>query len=296
MNKVSPVSISVVIPTYGRNKVLTETIDAVLRLNAPPTEIIVVDQSARHCKQTDRQLGLWQEEARIKWMRLLEPSIPRAMNQGLLAAKNELVLFLDDDIIPSASLVMAHQEAHFKYAANLIAGRVLQSWHNGAPDSAGTPFGFNSLESHETCEFMGGNFSVVREEALKIGGFDENFVKVAYRFEAEFAHRWRVSGRRIWYESSALIHHLKVSDGGTRAFGDHLRSVGPAHTVGAHYFLLKTGGLKSLPGVIIRIVRSVKSRHHLMQPWWIPVALISEVLGLVWAAWLVILGPRHLQS
>ena len=32
-------------------------------------------------------------------------------------------------------------------------------------------------------DFMGGNFSVRREIALKLGGFDEQFVSVAYNFE-----------------------------------------------------------------------------------------------------------------
>ena len=38
---------------------------------------------------------------------------------------------------------------------------------------------------------MGGNFSVRRDIALRLGGFDEQFVRVAYNFEAEFAHRLR---------------------------------------------------------------------------------------------------------
>ena len=37
--------ISVAIPTYGRDEVLVETITALLSLNPPPSELIVVDQT-----------------------------------------------------------------------------------------------------------------------------------------------------------------------------------------------------------------------------------------------------------
>ena len=79
---------------------------------------------------------------------------------------------------------------------------------------------------------MGGNFSLSRIAALEIGGFDENFVRVAYRFEAEFAYRWRRSGRCIRYEAAGLIHRLKIGSGGTRTFGDHLTTLRPDHSWG----------------------------------------------------------------
>ena len=60
---------------------------------------------------------------------------------------------------------------------------------------------------------MGGNFSINRRAALKIGGFDENFVRVAYKFEAEHAYRWRKSGHRVYFEPNACIHHLKAAAG-----------------------------------------------------------------------------------
>jgi len=44
---------------------------------------------------------------------------------------------------------------------------------------------------------MGGNFSVKRDLALRLGGFDENFVHVAYRFEAEFCDRAISAERRF---------------------------------------------------------------------------------------------------
>ena len=40
-----------------------------------------------------------------------------------------------------------------------------------------------------------------------------------------------------------------------------------------------------------RILRSVRTRHHLRRPWYIPVTLIAELWGLCWAWMLARKGP-----
>ena len=66
---------------------------------------------------------------------------------------------------------------------------------------------------------MGGNFSIRKDVALRLGGFDQNFVRVAYRFEAEFARRYTSDGRQIWFDPRACLHHLKEHDGEPAASG-----------------------------------------------------------------------------
>jgi GT2 family glycosyltransferase len=293
---VSSAAVSVVIPTYRRDRVLVDTVEALLRLATPPAEIVLADQTARHDAAAERALRGWHEGGQVRWLRLAVPSIPRAMNQGLWAATGPIVLFLDDDIRPDAELVAAHARAHAAQPGELVAGRVLQPWHEGRPDADGdAPFGFNALAPRTVTEFMGGNFSLPREAALALGGFDENFVRVAYRFEAEFAWRWLQSGRRIRYEPAALIHHLKVPAGGTRTFGEHLTTVRPDHAVGAYYYALKTQRWRGLPGALRRLGRSVATRHHLRRPWWIPLTLVAELRGFFWALLLLARGPRYLR-
>lgn len=41
---------------------------------------------------------------------------------------------------------------------------------------------------------------------------------------------------------------------------------------------------------------SVKTRHHLRRPWWIPVTFFAEGLGFLWALSLALRGPRLLPS
>ena len=72
------------------------------------------------------RLRAWDESGAIRWMRLAEPSIPRAMNDALEAAASGLVLFFDDDLIPGANIVAAHVNAHKDDATWAVAGQVLQ--------------------------------------------------------------------------------------------------------------------------------------------------------------------------
>src|ERR1041385_2066784 len=81
-------------------------------------------------------------------------------------------------------------------------------------------------------------FPVTRSRCVELGGFDENFVGAAYRFETDFALRVAAAGGRIWFEPHASIDHLKLSTGGLRSYGDHRTSASPFHSAGDYYFAL----------------------------------------------------------
>src|SRR5439155_254406 len=119
-----PPGVSVVIPTYRRENVLLDTIAALLRLEDAPEEILVIDQTSEHDEITRDRLARWDAEGRIRWIRLDTPSIPNAMNRGLLLSSRPVVLFVDDDIVPADNLVAAHRRAHSDASVAAVAGRV----------------------------------------------------------------------------------------------------------------------------------------------------------------------------
>jgi glycosyltransferase involved in cell wall biosynthesis len=291
-------SLSILIPTYGRDHVLIDTISALLALPPPgPNEIVILDQSSHHSEECEAQLSRWHQSQKIRLMRLPTPSITIAMNLGLVVAKSTHVLFVDDDIIPDPELLSAHLSAARRFPKSLIAGRVLQPWHHGELDPENSPFCFNSLVERDHHEFIGCNFSLDRCTALEIGGFDRNFVKVAYRYEAEFAFRWLRAGHRIRYEPKALVHHLKIPSGGTRSHGEHLTTIRPDHSVGRYYFYWRTCSAPlALVYSLSSFLRSVYTRHHSRKPWWIPLTLLAELRGFLLSCKLALLGPKLQQS
>jgi GT2 family glycosyltransferase len=224
------------------------------------------------------------------------------MNKGLLAAESEYVLFLDDDIIPCSDLVSRYAAALDEIGEKnmeCIVGQVLQPGETvvSGGNSAGGRFKFNSDTRRFIGDVMAGNLCVHRARAIEIGGFDENFIGVAYRFESEFARRVILNGGKILFNPGASIRHLRAAVGGTRKYGNHLTSASPAHGVGDYYFALSHGlSLKSVIYILRRPFREVRTKFHLKHPWWIPVKFIGELRAIAIAIGLRRRGPRYIAN
>lgn len=314
--------LTIAIPTYNRGEILAGTIERLLALQPPADEILIVDQTRTHPPEIAAKLAHWNAAAAIRHITLPKPSIPHAMNIALEQATNELVLFLDDDLIPSQTLVAEHITA---YADDneiwAVAGQVLQPGEESgdpgvkasgrpakpSPSKPGsleaskpstithqpspiTPpstqddleFPFHSAHPAFVRNVMAGNLSVRRERALAIGGFDENYIGAAYRFETDFALRLTAAGGKIRFEPRASIRHLKLATGGLRAFGDHRSSPTPLHAVGDYYYAL-THRTDFARYALTRMRKNILTRWHLRHPWAIPTKLIGELRGLLLA-------------
>lgn len=303
---VSAREITVAIPTYRRGGILLRTLGLLMRCEPPPVEIIVVDQTEEPPAAVAQELRQLGATGRIRWLRLSAPSIPHAMNVGLLEARGSVVLFLDDDIEPAPDLVASHAAQHGgAYAA--VCGQVLQpgeapeSSVNREPRPAGLradlDFRFNGTDAAEIANVMAGNLSVSRAAALAIGGFDEQFAGAAYRFETDFARRLVAAGQRILFAPAASIWHLRMATGGTRSRGDHLAQPSPRHSVGDYYFALRHGRRAERAAYLAsRLFRETVNRHMLGHPWLVPRKVLSELRAWAWARRLVRQGPRLIPS
>jgi len=300
-------TVSIIIPSYNREQVLLNTVQDLLNLKFKGIEIVIVDQTKTHQIVTTEQLSSWHQQGKIKWIRQEHPSIPIAMNTGALKAQGDVVLFLDDDIELCSELVFEHAKSYENTKINCVAGQVVQSWQSALatdqpsfldgdyldPDA----FQFNSSSEMQINRFMGGNVSFLRSQFITAGGFDENFSKVAYRFEAEFSERFISAGNSILFNPAASIKHLKVLEGGTRSFGDHRKTFTPAHSVGRYYYMLVVSNQKNRwKRFVSSPFKSCITRFHLKNPWWIPVTLIAEFSGMIWATYLRIKGQRLIQG
>ncbi len=270
--------ITVVIPTYNRGKIVLETVERLLTLTPGPEAIIVVDQTPAE----NPPLTRWHAQGRIHLIRLEVPSIPHAMNVGLLAAATPVVLYLDDDVEPSPTLIAAHERAHRDETVWAVVGQILQpgeaAQHFEQPEDD-LDFHFNHDEGRFVVNVMAGNLSVKREHAIAVGGFDENFVGVAYRFETDFALRLAAAGGKVWFSPEAGLRHLKLSSGGLRSFGDHRSSPSPAHSVGDYYFAIHHRS-PLWRYAFRRLRKNVATRYHLTHPWAIPTKIAGELRGL----------------
>jgi GT2 family glycosyltransferase len=279
--------LTIAIPTYERGAVLCDTIAYLLALNVRASEIVIVDQTPAHPPEVAARLRSFGDAIRV--IRLDAPSIPKAMNTALREARSGHVLFLDDDIIPDGNLVAAHAAALLEPGVWAVVGQVLQPGEEPAhfDESVLRRGEVRDLEfrfSHDTAcavqNVMAGNLSVDREKVLGIGGFDEHYTAVAYRFETDLALRIVAAGGRIRYEPAASIRHLKAPGGGVRKWGDHRTSISPAHSMGDYYFARRHVPA-FWPYVARRLRKNVLTRFHLTHPWAIPGKVLGEVRGLL---------------
>jgi GT2 family glycosyltransferase len=303
---VDTTAVSIVIPTYQRGSVLLDTVEHLQRQTPPAGEIVLIDQTEHHPPEIEARLHEWDSRGVVRWVRRNRPSVTAAMNEGLLVASGEIVLFLDDDIVPGPDLVGEHVRNYRDPEVVGVVGQILQpgqepvsrvNYRAGTGIWRDLDFPFNSDTPALLSNGMAGNLSVRREAALRAGGVDESFVGVAYRFETDFCRRLARAGGKLVFDPRASLRHLQIARGGTRAFGEPLRSCSPAHSVGDYYLAFREArGFERAAYILHRFYRSVRTRYHLTHPWRIPVKWLGELRGLALAYRLSRQPPRLLRK
>jgi len=214
----SPLRLSVVIATHNRWKVLAQTLPAVLAQDFPPNAyevIVVVDGS------TDRTSEWLFNLSPLGTLRILEQSNcgqAAAQNAGLKAARGELVLFLDDDILCEANLLQEHSAAHQAGESLAIFGPVLVAanssntlatdWVRSCTDEYLRRLAVDSEPQWPQDMLVDANVSAPRAVLLACGGFDERFVGA--RDNADFGMRLWKAGVRFRYLPSAVARQIYV--------------------------------------------------------------------------------------
>lgn len=218
------IKVSIIIPTYNREEILPQTIDLILRNNYSDCEVIVIHQ--RPCLSPEFQEFLKRVENRIRYFAVDWTSVPKACNFGVENAHGEIILMVDDDIIPDPNLVWAHLKNYDDPKIGAVAGKILISRPVKFPEHVGRIGGLGP--KHETfvssqrqyVETGGGaNMSFRRFLFQKLGGFDLNYSKNAHRFESDFCFRLRKLGYLVAYDPEAVVEHLEFKSGGIRSWG-----------------------------------------------------------------------------
>jgi GT2 family glycosyltransferase len=208
--------ISVVLPTVDRAEAVYNLVRHLEHQTLKPHEIVVVDQSA------DENARLAALPVRVH--RIRERGLPNARNVGVGLATGDVVLFLDDDSIPSPGLVEAHARRYSDPGVHGVGGRVLGGYDRAGgvpgrfdPASGRVSRNFSSEQGGDADHLPGGNMSFRREVFGRAGGFDPAYGGSAIGEETDFCLRVRRAGFRLVYEPAAVLEHLHLPTGGCRA-------------------------------------------------------------------------------
>ena len=303
------VTISCIIPTLGRGRILCDTIEMLLTQSYPAHEIIVVDQTAEPDAETRGALENWHQQKKIRWLHQTEPNASKARNVGALAATGDVVLFLDDDIRVKTDFLATYAETFERTGALAVSGQVLEG--DGAtvdelPPKAFDPeFGWlyfrkNYSKECETTFMISCNAAIRRDIFLNLGGMDENYERGAWREETDFSMRFIREGFKFRYNPKCSIYHLgakMVRGGGARSWWQESPFWYFHHCVGDWYFNIRFVSIRLFFPLLKNSLRAfVINRERLHKPWIIPVCLIFWLSALPVAIWRRINGAAVIKG
>lgn len=208
-------SIDIIIPTYSRSdkiEPLCRSLSSMLREN---DHIYIISQ----CEKTEISAS-----DNITHLHLKKPNLPAARNIGLLAGKGDLVLFLDDDVVPMDGLLDAHRKCYNNPSIGCVAGYIEDSLffkNQNAPSIINLKTGecrqnFSFEKSQFTISVMGANMSFRKDLLINIQGFDRDYKGNAHWEDIDCAFRIQTSGHKIWFCSEAKVIHQRDPLGGCR--------------------------------------------------------------------------------
>ena len=218
----SEVKVSVIVPTWNRPEPLRKALEGLAAQNdAPPFEVLVIENGST---VTD---SLGPVFPRFRFLRRVERGVCAARNMGLREARGELLIFLDDDVVPIPQFVAVHVAAHHGSAGRVVIGHTefipdenSVSYSARRQTAEASQWAQQLLRRPETrcapSDFSTGNFSLRRDLLLAVEGFDESFdpygveeLDLALRLEAkaaEFVFHAQAAGLHVGADSEAAFY------------------------------------------------------------------------------------------
>jgi glycosyltransferase involved in cell wall biosynthesis len=213
---VSEPLLSIVVPTYNRRDILSRTLPTLLRQKGVEGRyevIVVVDGS------TDGTLEMlsgpeWRTHLRV----VSQPNqgLAAARNRGAAAARGEILLFLDDDMMAGAEVAAIHLEEHGAGSQKVVLGALglaegvrrsflkdgVAEWSRDLERRLSEP-GYRIRFD----DWSFGHASISRALFLSLGGFDKAFVSYGNE-DYDLGLRLMKRGVEIQFAARALARQI----------------------------------------------------------------------------------------
>ena len=204
---------SLIICSRNRSSLLSEAIESILNGLEVPEEIIVIDQS----DAPDEKLAATSTERRSKiryqWTKPL--GLSHARNLGIKAARNDWLIFTDDDVFVTPDWFRMLQRAFVDPSERVVVtGRVL-----AVPDHHGAGFAPSIKEDENPAVYEGrvgqdvlysNNMAFHISAVAEIGDFDERLgpgTRFPSAEDNDLGFRLLEAGYRIVYAPEAVLYH-----------------------------------------------------------------------------------------
>ena len=236
------VKYAVGIPTRGRNEMLAQTLDAVYQQDVPPELVIVVDNNDDEIWWDIVTEDSYPAGMEVKVLcGIGNKSDPSASQQALEYASAKgfnILIKWDDDLVPTSDCLRRLAEG--VYDGAVAAGglyprpgeerrnRFVGSWRKEVltGDADERHLQFFEFDKRLAGYFSGrslySSFAYDTRAANLIGGFCQDYSRLAFRHETDFSLRLGQLERGLRIDPQAVARH-HVASGGTREISEEVR-------------------------------------------------------------------------
>lgn len=231
--------VSVVIATWNRPGLLRRLVAQLREESSTDHEIVVVDDGSEPPVVNDSPPG---SSPSVTLVRQENAGPASARHRGILEARGELILLLDDDMSVGPDLVAAHAGQHPEATRRVVLGQIrpdpelprlplFERFHALMLErfASGIASGQVVLCGTHLCT---GNVSFPRSDYLAVGGFDTAFDRSE---DVELGIRFEKAGLELLFSREAFsTHHsdhasLRVWMGRAYRYGINDRCIGWKH-------------------------------------------------------------------
>jgi len=218
--------VSVIIPTYNREKSLSTLLDSLLLQVPVPFrwEVIIVDNNSNDKKFLTVNEKIKNSSINIRYIREYKPGLHEARHRGAFEALGDILGYLDDDTILSPTWLSGSELIRIG-KADAISCRILPKCEVPPPEwflqlfstSCNGPLTLLDLgnERHPVDPLMvwGAGFFIRRDLVFKLKGFHPDGMPddlLRYRGDGEggLMCKLRNAGYRAWYDPISIVYHV----------------------------------------------------------------------------------------
>jgi glycosyltransferase involved in cell wall biosynthesis len=253
---------SVVIPTYNRVARLRHVITALERQAYPSDAYEVLVISDGSTDGTDPYLDALRSTVRLRWFPQANRGPAAARNMGILKARGEFIVFIDDDVVPEPQLLGEHARSHREAEKDVVVlgplltpeGFEMTPWVSWEQEMLMKQYRAMLRGDWPATarQFYTGNASLKRSHILAAGGFDEGFRRAE---DVELAYRLADKGLDFVFNMQAAGMHFAE-----RSFGAWLDA---AYTYGRNDVIFTRD--RNQKWLLPAVRKEFRERHFLIR-------------------------------
>lgn len=199
--------ISVIIPVYNGEKIITKCLDSLSRQTKKPDEIIVVDDGSE-----DRTRDVVKKFKKIILLEQGHKGPASARNLGAKRAKGEILLFTDADCVPETRWVSEMTESFKSKGLVGVQGRYKTLQKGIIPRFIQLEIEdrYDRMKTFKTIDFIGSYAAgYIKKIFIDAKGFDESFPQASAE-DPEFSFKLSKSGHKMIFNEKAIVFHNHI--------------------------------------------------------------------------------------